>query len=88
MVIMMNKSGFIEELIKQTHRDERDCIVISDCFEKHFFIGKKNKEKTVTLIMEKLEVDNDEANEIYEIASSIIAKGIKESLRHPFRSRD
>ena len=88
MVKKMNKSQFIEELVKQTKRDERDCIIISDCLEKHFFIGKKNKEKTVELLMEKLEVSNEEANEIYEISSNIIASAIKESLKHPFRSKD
>lgn len=82
----MNKHGFIEEIKKQTNRDERDAIVIADCFDNHFIIGKKNKEKTVAEIEEKLEVSHEEAEELYEIVSKIIATAIKNRLKHPFGS--
>ena len=88
MVMKMNKHGFIEEIKKQTNRDERDAIIIADCFDNHFIIGKKNKEKTIVDIEEKLEVSHEEAEEIYEIVSKIIATAIKNKLKHPFRSNN
>lgn len=81
----MNKHGFIEEIKKQTNRDERDAIVIADCFDNHFIIGKKNKEKTIIDIEEKLKVSHEEAEEVYEIVSKIIATAIKNKLKHPFK---
>lgn len=83
----MNKHGFIEEIKKQTNRDERDAIVIADCFDNHFIIGKKNKEKTIVDIESKLEVSHEEAEELYEIVSKIIATAIKDKLKHPFKSQ-
>ena len=88
MVIAMNKSGFIEEIAKQTNRDMKECIIIADCFDNHFFIGKKNKEKTVIELEEKLEISNEDANQVYEIVSKIIATAIKDRLKHPFGSND
>ncbi len=88
MVIVMNKKEFIEELIEKTGRTENECIIINSCIEENFIIGKKNKEKTISLIMEKLDISYEEANNIYNIASSIISKGIKNSIIHPFKSKD
>lgn len=88
MVIRMNKHGFVEEISKKTNRDIKDSIIIADCFDNHFIIGKKNKEKTVLDIQEKLEVNYEEADEIYNIVSKIIATAIKDKLRHPFRSNN
>ena len=88
MVMKMNKHGFIEEIKKQTNRDERDSIIIADCFDNHFIIGKKNKEKTIADIEAKLEISHEEAEELYEIVSNIIATAIKDKLKHPFRSNE
>lgn len=86
MVKKMNKHGFIEEIKKQTNRDERDAIIIADCFDNHFIIGKNNADKTIAEIEEKLDVSKEEANELYEIVSNIIANTIKNRLKHPFGS--
>ena len=88
MVIVMNKKEFINELIEKTGRTENECIIINSCIEENFIIGKKNKEKTISLIMDKLNVSCEEADDIYNIASSIISKGIKNSIIHPFKSKD
>ena len=84
----MNKTGFIKELSKQTKLSENECILINDCLEENFIIGKKNKQKTIDLMIEKLNYDEEKADEIYNIASSIIATQIKEKIKHPFRSKD
>ena len=84
----MNKQGFIKELIKQTNLSENECIIINDCLEENFIIGKKNKEKTINLLIERLNIDEEKANEIYNTASSIMANAIKDKIKHPFKSQD
>ena len=85
MVKAMNKHGFVEEISKQTNIDIKDSIIIADCFDNHFIVGKKNKEKTILDIQSKLEVEYEEANELYNIVSKIIATAIKNKLKHPFK---
>ena len=88
MVINMNKKEFIEELVKKTNYDEDKCIIINDILEDNFIIGKKNKEKTISNLIEKLNIDKKEANNIYDISSSIIMNAIKDKIKHPFRSKN
>ena len=88
MVMKMNKRGFIEQLAKETGLSEEKCIVIDDCIEQYFLIGKNNKEKTINLLMEKLNFDYDKADEIYNIAIKIISSNIKYKIKHPFKSQD
>lgn len=76
----MNKKDFIEKLSKQTSYDERKCNLINSIIEDTFIIGKKNKEKMIAEFKEKLNVDDQEANRIYEIAMQIIGTGIKDKL--------
>ena len=88
MVMKMNKRGFIEQLAKETGLSEEKCIVIDDCIEQYFLIGKNNKEKTINLLNEKLNFDYDKADEIYNIAIKIISSNIKYKIKHPFKSQD
>ena len=88
MVKKMNKKEFIDRLVKETNKDINECIIICDCLENHFFIGKNNKEKIVLELMEKLNLNSEEANEIYEISSNIFVSEIKDKIRHPFKSKD
>lgn len=84
----MNKSEFIEALSKEANIGIDKATVINSCFEDHFIFGKNNKEKIVADIEEKLSISNEEAEEYYNIASSLISKGIKNSIFHPFKSKD
>ena len=88
MVKKMNKHGFIEELSKQTNLSIEECTMINDVLEEYPFFGKKNKEKTIKAFIEKLNYTEEKANEIYNIASSVIATAIKEKLKHPFKGND
>ena len=88
MVMKMNKKGFIEQLVKETGLPEEKCIIINDCIEEYFIVGKNNKEKKINLLMEKLDIDYDKADEIYNIASKLITTNIKEKIKHPFKSQD
>lgn len=67
---------------------KKNVLGINSIIEDTFFIGKKNKEKMIADFKEKLNVDEEEANKIYETAIEIISKGIKDKLKHPFKSQD
>lgn len=84
----MNKSEFIKLLEEKSERNENDCLIVSEILERHFIIGKKNKEKIINELQEKLSLSFNEANELYNIISKIIINGIKESLIHPFKSKN
>lgn len=84
----MNKEKFIKELENVTGLDNEKCIIINDILESNFFVGKKNKEKIVSDVMEKLEITREEAEKIYESAMAILSSGIKDKLKHPFGSQE
>lgn len=84
----MNKSEFIKELSKQTKYDEEKCTLINSIIEDTFIIGKKNKEKMIEKFKVQLGIDENDANNLYEIAMSIIGGAIKDKLKHPFKSQD
>lgn len=86
MMMKMNKTEFIKELSKRTGYDEEMCTKINEIVEDTFIFGKNNKEKMIAKFTEKLGVDEAKANEIYENVSGLIAGGIKEKLKHPFKS--
>lgn len=88
MVMKVNKTEFIEELQNRLNYDEEKCTIINDILEDNFLIGKKNKEKMINEFVTKLGVTEIEANKIYETAMNILSKGIRDKLKHPFRSRD
>lgn len=84
----MNKSEFIKELSKQTGYDEEKCIVINSIVEDTFIIGKKNKDKMIEKFEKQINLDENEANKLYEIVMRIIGTEIKNKLKHPFKSQD
>lgn len=83
----MNKEKFIKELESVTGLDNVKCMMINHILENNFIVGKRNKEKIVSDIMEELGLTTFEAEKIYESAMSIIGNGIKDKLKHPFRSQ-
>ena len=88
MVKKMNKQEFINEVFKETNRSIDECTIIVDCFDNHLFVGKNNKEKIMLELMERLNLNSEDANEIYEVTSRIIVSEIKDKIRHPFESKD
>lgn len=87
MVKLMNKAGFIKELNKQLKYSENECTIINDILEDNFIFSKKNKDKIVSDFINKLGIEEDEANHIYEISMSIITNEIKYKIKHPFRNK-
>ena len=88
MVKKMNKTYFLNQLQEETKLSEKDVLVVSSILDDHFVFGKKNKDKIVNDIIEKLNVSSDKAEEIYNITMSIISSNIKDKLKHPFKSQD
>lgn len=86
MGMNLNKTLFIKQLEKETNRSEEECILINSIFEQHFLVGKKNKEKMVCDLKEKLEVTEIEAEKIYSIGRHILSIALKEKMKHPFGS--
>lgn len=86
MVIKMNKSEFIKELSKQTGYDEAKCNLINSIIEDTFIIGKKNKEKMIEKFESGFNLDETEANKLYEIVMNILSTEIKNKLKHPFKN--
>ena len=88
MVKKMNKEEFINVLTQELNYSEEKCIMINDVLENTFFIGKKGKEKVIKGFIEKLDINEEEAEHIYEVVCDILKDGVKEKLKHPFRSQD
>ena len=84
----MNKSKFVDSLMKETNYDREKCIEINKVLESHFIIGKKGKEKIVDDFVNKIGVDSEEAEHLYEVCISILGVAAKEKIRHPFKSKD
>ena len=84
----MNKKEFIEELSKRLNLEESKVILINDILEDHMLVGRKNKEKIVSEIVDKLYISNEEAENIYKEFMNIFTSEIKDKLKHPFRSKD
>ena len=84
----MNKRGFINKLMEEANIDLNTATIINDVLEENSFFGKKNKEKIINALIERLNISYDEADNYYNIASSIITKAIKAKIKHPFKSQD
>ena len=84
----MNKNEFIKELSKQTGYDEEKCIQINSIIEDTFIIGKKNKEKMIEKFESGLNLDEIEANKLYETVMNILGTEIKNKIKHPFKNQD
>ena len=76
MEMKMNKEKYIKVLMVKTNRSEEECIVLNEIIEKHFIIGKNNKEKIIEDIIQELHLEYKEADDLYNICIENIIKGI------------
>lgn len=83
----MNKSDFIKELESKTQLSAEQCAVVNDVLENNFIFRKKNKPKVVAELAARLNVDETEADKIFEQSMSIIKSEIKHSVRRPLGSK-
>ncbi len=82
----MNKREFIKELSEITNLTEDKCAVINDVLEDTFIIGKNSKEKILSKIKDKLNLTDEQVDDIYNKAMSIITKELKDKIKHTFKS--
>lgn len=84
----MNKMGFVKELSKQTGYDEQKCILINNVIENYFIFVKKNKDKIIKDLQVKANLNEDDAENVYDISMKIITGEIKNKIKHPFKSQN
>ena len=65
-----------EKLKEVTKRSDEEVAIIDDILNSHFVIGKNNKEKIIADFKEKLNINYEEADNLYNQCSEIIVKGI------------
>lgn len=65
-----------EKLKEKTKRSDEECNIINDILNNHFIIGHNNKKKIIGDFIEKLNISESDADELYNTCSEIIVKGI------------
>ena len=83
----MKKADFIDKINKETGYDLDKCNIINEIIESHLIIGKNNKEKTLNDFILKLDIDREEADELYNKCIQILGNEFKKKIRHPFKSK-
>ena len=63
-----------EKLKKITNRSEEECTIIDEILTSHLLVGKNNKEKITADFKEKLNLTDEEADNLYNQCSEIIVK--------------
>lgn len=81
----MNKEKFTKKLKEVTGYDDEKVNAVAEVLGDTFIIGKNNKEKMLDGFQEKLEINREKANELYNKAMEIITKEIKDKILHPLR---
>ena len=65
-----------ERIMEVTGRSEQEAIIIDYILNDHFIIGRHNKEKIIADFKDKLKLNDEEADELYNQCSEIIVKAI------------
>lgn len=84
----MNKTGLIKELSVKLDVSEEKASKIESMLEENFIVGKKNKEKTVELFMNELDLSSEEADELYNQSMDVIKDCLVDKIKHPFKDND
>lgn len=84
----MNKKEVAKLLSEKLEITIDDALKINEILENNLIFGRKGKEKILTELQNKLNITPDKANDIYNQASKIISKEIKNKIKHPFKSND
>ena len=84
----MNKTAFISQLAKEANITEEQSAQVNEIMEAHHIIGKNSRLTVISEIAEKLGLDEAAEEKISDIASALLAGGIKNKLLHPFGGND
>ena len=80
----MNKQGFIDELSEKWGLDVSQAGQVNDILESTSLLGHSNKEKIVSLTVEKLGVSEKQADEIYNASMEILKDALVDKI-NPFK---
>ena len=83
----MKRELFIDKLVNETGYSREKCKMINDVVESRFMIGKNNKEKAINYFSNYLDVDLEEACDIYDKCIKILGNEFKNKIKHPFKSK-
>ncbi len=83
----MNKTNFVDKLSKETGYSNDKCMIVNDVIESHFIIGKNNKEKILKDFEDRLNIERNEADDLYNKCIFILGTTVKNKIRHPFKSK-
>lgn len=64
------------KLAEVTGRSAEECEVINEVLNSHFLIGHNQKDKIVADFSERLSIDRNAADELYNQCAEVIVKGI------------
>lgn len=65
-----------EKLKELTKRSDEEVAIIDEILNSHLVIGKHNKEKIIADFKAKLNLSDEDADNLYNQCSEVIAKGI------------
>ncbi|MCQ2467685.1 MAG: hypothetical protein MJ166_09225 [Clostridia bacterium] len=80
----MRKNSFIDELASVAGITIDEATKVNEIIEGHSLIGRNSKAAVVVEIAEALNVEEARADEISNVAYDILAKALKEKIKHPF----
>lgn len=88
MEMKMNKKDFINALKGKIGYSEEKYVIINDILEDNFFLSKSKKNIIIDELKQRLDINHDEALNVYEVSVDIIKGEIKDQLKHPFRGKE
>ena len=77
----MNSEDFISQLISETGLTQEQGVAANSIFESTFLAGNKNKDFIIGQIVERLGVDEAQANIIYDVAVGLLATGVLSKIK-------
>lgn len=83
----MNKEQFINALMEKTHYSYEKCVLINDVLETKSCFRKKHQPIIVDMFKKSLEIDEEEAVNIFATSKDILSSELKHRICHPFGKR-
>ncbi|WP_407453421.1 hypothetical protein [Methanobrevibacter sp.] len=77
----MNSEDFISQLISETGLTQEQGVAANSIFESTFLAGNKNKDFIIKQIVERLGVDEAQANIIYDVGVGLLATGVLSKIK-------
>ncbi len=78
----MNAEDFISELVSQTGLTKDQGLAANEIFESTFLAGNKNKDLITNQLVQKLGVDESQADMIYNAAVGILTSGAIDKVKN------